>query len=176
MAARGTVAVRFQRYVPNLPSEHCWEWQGHVSSRGYGRFRDAKRVTAAHRIAYELAKGPIPDGLVVMHACDNRRCVNPSHLSVGTYADNNRDMMAKGRLSADLSAARLKMRSATHCRRGHEYSAENTRTARGRRECRHCARITAAHRKASGDAMPAEMVDEVEQAIAEGKARFKSAK
>src|SRR5262245_38891990 len=74
----------------------CWEWRGEVSKGmrgGYGVFRK-KRV---HRLSYEAVRGPIPLGLFVCHHCDNRRCVRPSHLFVGTAKDNTMDMVRKGR-------------------------------------------------------------------------------
>jgi hypothetical protein len=75
----------------------CWEWQGHLSTNGYGRLPFGGRMQGAHRISWQLERGPIPDGLCVLHHCDNRRCVRPNHLFLGTYQDNARDMAAKGR-------------------------------------------------------------------------------
>jgi HNH endonuclease len=75
----------------------CWDWQRAVNSVGYGRIaRNGTRVYA-HRAAYELAYGPIPKDMCVLHSCDNRRCVRPDHLFLGTKRDNMLDMAAKGR-------------------------------------------------------------------------------
>lgn len=76
----------------------CWEWSGKcLDSYGYGIVTRNKKTMKAHRVAYELFKGPIPDGMCVCHTCDNRRCCNPSHLWLGTNADNIRDKVDKGR-------------------------------------------------------------------------------
>lgn len=78
----------------------CWEWPGRRDSDGYGtlnRVVDGVRYQRAHRLAYRYAYGPIPDGLVVMHKCDNPPCCNPAHLRLGTAAENNADMLRKGR-------------------------------------------------------------------------------
>lgn len=75
----------------------CVNWTAGVQSMGYGTFTFRRRHHLAHRAAYELAKGPIPDGMVVMHSCDNPRCCNPDHLSAGTDQDNKNDCVAKER-------------------------------------------------------------------------------
>ena len=75
----------------------CWIWRGAVGSDGYGRVRRRGVTHSAHRFAWELFKGPIPEGLCVMHRCDRPLCVNPTHLIVGTKADNAQDMLRKGR-------------------------------------------------------------------------------
>lgn len=72
----------------------CWEWAGYRDSDGYGQLG---RNTKAHRRMYELAIGPIPAGLLILHACDNPPCVQPEHLFAGTKRDNGIDMAAKGR-------------------------------------------------------------------------------
>lgn len=118
----------------------CWEWQGGSNQYGYGLFTrrgcDTKVTRVASRISWELAHGPIPQGMVVCHKCDNPPCVNPDHLFIGTHLDNMRDMVAKGRSVPSR-------KSWTHCTRGHEFTPENTRIHKdGYRLCRECVRIT----------------------------------
>jgi hypothetical protein len=74
-------------------TETCWNWTGRVDIGGYGRFSQGSgHWTKAHRASYQLYKGNIPEGLVIRHLCNNRRCVNPEHLAVGTHKDNTDDM------------------------------------------------------------------------------------
>ena len=76
----------------------CWEFQGAKNNIGYGMMRDGKKMRTTHRVSYEEhTQTKIPYGLVVMHSCDNKCCVNPAHLSIGTHKDNSQDMIRKGR-------------------------------------------------------------------------------
>ena len=93
---RSNVFQRFGSKVKVLESG-CHEWQSVIKPDGYGRFHHEGRGQAAHRVAYQLYKGEIPAGAVVMHSCDNRICVNPAHLSIGTHQDNIDDMDTKKR-------------------------------------------------------------------------------
>lgn len=75
----------------------CWLWTGPTVNTGYGTVSRYRRHILAHRFAYELTHGPIPEGMKVCHTCDHIRCINPAHLFTGTQKDNVDDMIAKGR-------------------------------------------------------------------------------
>jgi len=87
-----SVKERFWRNVYRRQDHQCWPWRASVMIRGgYGQLNDRKRTLKAHRVSWELHFGQIPDGLMVRHMCHNPLCCNPSHLLVGTAADNNAD-------------------------------------------------------------------------------------
>ena len=110
---------RFWNKIDRREPNECWPWIGGIS-RGYGHWsfwESGKcRSTTSHRKAWELANGPIPAGLFVLHRCDNPPCCNPAHLWLGTHADNMADKVAKGR---QWRGGRPRV---THCKRGHEYT------------------------------------------------------
>lgn len=91
-----TTEDRFLRKVKPVESG-CHEWQSTLSKQGYGKFWFDGVQVPAHRMAYQLFAGEIPEGMMVCHRCDNPKCVNPEHLFIGTQQDNVRDMWAKGR-------------------------------------------------------------------------------
>jgi hypothetical protein len=77
----------------------CWEWMASFTKNGYGRFQINPRTYKAHRISYLITHGHLPDDLCICHKCDNKKCVNPSHLFLGTSKENTQDMISKGRLN-----------------------------------------------------------------------------
>lgn len=124
---RATTAERFWRMVDT--SGDCWLWTGSQDGQGYGAFSVGGVTKKAHRFAYELGVGPIPQGKVIDHLCRNRACVNPSHMEPVTNDENLRRGVGR-----DVSQGR---RNA--CRAGHPYSTENTYiNPLGRKVCRTC--------------------------------------
>lgn len=91
----------FSERVLKHPGRGCWEWQGPLNNKGYGMMyvREFGRRSTSHRASYEFHFGPIPNGLWVLHKCDNPKCLRPSHLFLGTPKDNFHDMLEKGRLN-----------------------------------------------------------------------------
>jgi hypothetical protein len=92
-----TVADQLAHYTDKRGVDECWPFMGTKSAYGYGVLHAERRKEYAHRAAYRLSFGEIPNGLLVRHGCDNPVCVNPNHLSVGTKLDNVRDMVDRDR-------------------------------------------------------------------------------
>jgi hypothetical protein len=93
-----TLKQRFREKV--LVQDGCWQWIGGKHSNGYGKILESDRSSSllqAHRVSWAMHHGSIPDGMCVLHKCDNRECVNPDHLWLGTRGDNNTDRHRKGR-------------------------------------------------------------------------------
>jgi hypothetical protein len=95
-----TLKERFdEKYLP-VPESGCWLWTSDVGKNGYGLLltqTNPRKKKYAHRLSYEFFNGEIPENMFVLHKCDVRSCVNPSHLFIGTAKDNHADMVSKGR-------------------------------------------------------------------------------
>lgn len=117
---------------PHCP-DGCWIWQGTVTPKGYGRIRIGKGFFYVHRLMKAKAEGAMPHDKHCDHLCRNPRCVNPSHIELVSPKINT----ARG-LSATVTSQRHADR--THCKRGHEFTPENTRQAANGRACRECQR------------------------------------
>lgn len=111
---RPTLEQRFWKRVSVDSPDECWEWQGSRRGKGYGSAWDGERIQPTHRIAWTLTFGTIPDGLWVLHKCDNPPCCNPSHLFLGTNADNMADMAQKGRSTKGRKAKSIHPNSIHH--------------------------------------------------------------
>lgn len=130
---------RFEEKVTPEPNTGCWLWTACGTTDGYGQIKVGKDMVRAHRVAWTLYRGAIPDGMHILHRCDTPPCVNPDHLYLGTHQQNMKDRSSRGRHWC------LKK---THCLRGHRFSKENTyRAKNGSRHCRICIRFNAARRR-----------------------------
>ncbi len=133
------MAVRFWRCVERRGPDECWPAHGSRLSSRYGYIRikfqrnGVIRNILAHRLSWMLRHGrEIPDGMLIMHTCDNPPCVNPSHLVLGTKKTNAEDASIKGRYPQQCR---------THCKHGHEFTVDNTiRTGERVRRCKTCMR------------------------------------
>lgn len=153
MTARDDLLATLHEWTESMPStraesslvRNCWTWAGGRTKAGYGVVRLGPKCELVHRVAYQWAFGPIPEGKVLDHLCRNRACVNPEHLEPVESGENTR----RGVGPAASNAAK------THCPQGHEYTPENTYVARhsdgsfAGRKCRTCERARCARRWAS---------------------------
>ena len=110
-------------------TDNCWIYTGGINKVGYGIYAIKRKSHNAHRVSYTLFKGEIPEGMLVCHTCDNKACVNPEHLFLGTAKDNTQDMIKKGR----QCHARK-----THCVNGHELAGDNILIYGNHRKCKLC--------------------------------------
>ena len=159
MTTKRPLDVRFREKVDQRGPDECWPWLGSHWNNGYAQFHINQRPTKASRFAVQLDGREIGPGQVVMHSCDNPRCVNPGHLIVGTQSDNMLDMHRKGRggygrtpeirakMSVAIKAAFVAhpeavwARRITHCKHGHPFAGDNLIIASdGHRRCRICVR------------------------------------
>ena len=116
---RGSVAERLTRHI-DITSDGCWLWTGSLDAAGYGRIYlgpEVGRPGLAHRASYEMAVGPVPDGLVLDHLCRVRRCVNPAHLEPVTHREN----VLRG------EAPNIVLHRLGVCARGHDLATEASR-------------------------------------------------
>jgi hypothetical protein len=111
-----------QNFLSNIDKkgpDDCWEWQKCVNHKGYGCMgyieHNNQKFGTAHRLAYALERGPIPDGLCVLHSCHNPRCCNVKHLRLGTNSDNNRDREEAGRTACGEKMPRAKLTADDVC-------------------------------------------------------------
>ncbi len=115
----------------SVQDDGCWVWKNNIKSNGYGSIWMDGRSRGVHRVAYEIAVGPIPTGLQIDHLCRVRACMNPSHLEAVTSKENIR----RGNTAQW-------QRDKTHCPSGHPYSGDNLYVHGGKRYCRSCSRAS----------------------------------
>lgn len=135
-----TVEERFLAKVKK--TDTCWIWQDRLRPDGYGHFTLGGKIYLSHRISYLLFKNELPKDKLVCHTCDNKACVNPAHLFLGTHKDNYDDMVKKGRRVSGHSKK-------THCPKNHPYAGKNLWVSKiGGRTCLICAKARMAKSRA----------------------------
>lgn len=143
---REVIAKHLLRTRPRVGG--CVEWIGSIKPNGYGSASAGGKSWNVHRLFYTVFVSPIPEGLQVLHVCDNPCCVSPAHLRLGTHLENMQDMAAKGRANrtgalAANKAIAAKRRAQTHCLVGHLLSGSNLyiKPGSGTRACKTCKRL-----------------------------------
>lgn len=125
-----TPVEKFFDLVKMGKSDECWIWVGSKTENGYGHLTRDDRIILAHRYSWIIHNGPIPDGLHVLHTCDNRACINPNHLWLGTRKDNQQDMNRKGR---GLKGKKLSEEHKAKMRASHQLNMIEGNTVKDRR-------------------------------------------
>lgn len=129
---KGTVQERFEAKI--IKTDSCWEWTAYKDKHGYGKLKVAGRMELAHRVAYQLYIGEIPEKLCCLHKCDNPACCRPDHLFLGTIAENNQDCINKGRWTDNAGEkhwkAKLTMTQIIEIRAKHKEGATNIALAK----------------------------------------------
>ncbi len=140
---KASLKERFEeKYIPE-PMSGCWLWVGATGPNGYGHMGFNGKYLSSHRVSFELFKGAIPKNICVLHKCDNKACVNPDHLFIGTHKDNYEDMVKKDRRVTSKGKDSYFGKN-THCKNGHEYNSINTwfnKKTNNQRKCRICDKL-----------------------------------
>lgn len=136
MSSQGETVLRNKTSAEEVNTDECIEWDGCLSSNGYGKGgygpRGSRGWDYAHRFVWMEERGEIPEGMYVLHKCDNRPCINIDHLFLGTALTNSLDARSKGRCTNQKK---------THCKRGHPLVRGNLIKSKNARICRACRRL-----------------------------------
>jgi hypothetical protein len=100
---------KIERNITRIPESGCWIWMSTIEKSGYGRVCSGKKPFYAHRVSYEQKHGPIPNGMMALHHCDVKCCVNPDHIFVGTQQDNMTDKVRKNRQAKGINHGNAKL-------------------------------------------------------------------